>query len=447
MEIQQIALHGSIPSQMPGTSRRTARKSITQSTGVFVNAYLAVIIGSLAGSWLLGVLSNLLGARHMPPAPPPEFADVFDAETYRKSREYARASMRLAAVTDTCNTVLIIFFILTGAFNQLDRAVRALELPPLATGLAYIGALALAASAIGLPFEAYRTFVHEKRFGFNTTTLRTFITDRVKAFALTVILGGPLLAAVLLFFEMAGPYAWLLCWAVAVAFSLGLTYVAPAWILPLFNSFTPLEDGPLRRALEAYARQVGFRLSGIFVMDGSRRSTKGNAFFTGFGRRKRIALFDTLIKEHDTDEIVAVLAHEVGHSKRGHIKQRLALGVIRTGVVFYLMSLFMNSPDLFAAFGMAHMSVYAGLVFFILLYTPVSLVLSIAGNAISRAHEYEADAYAARTTGTPQAMISALKKLSASTLANLTPHPLTVWLDYGHPPALRRIRALSALVR
>lgn len=412
-----------------------------------MNTYLAVIIGSLAGSWLLGVLSNVLGERHLPPTPPPEFRDALDAQTYDKSREYARASMRLSAVTDTCDTLVIIAFILAGGFDRLDTAIRALELPPLATGLAFIGALALAASLLGLPFDAYRTFVHESRFGFNTTTVRTFVIDRLKSLALTVILGGPLIALVLLFFEHAGPRSWLLCWGVVVLFSLGLTYIAPTWILPLFNTFTPLEDGELRRALNACARQSGFELSGVFVIDGSRRSTKGNAYFTGFGRRRRIALYDTLIKEQSVEEIVAVLAHEIGHARKGHIKQRLAMGVAQTGAVFYLMSLFMGSPGLFAAFGMEHMSVYAGLVFFVLLYTPVSLVLSVGANAVSRAHEYQADAFAARTTGNPGAMISALKKLSASSLTNLTPHPLTVWLHYGHPPVLDRIRALAALPR
>jgi STE24 endopeptidase len=412
-----------------------------------LNPYLVVILGSLAAAWLLGALSNILSARHMPEAPPPELADMLDARTYARSRDYARASMRLATVTETCNTALLIGLILGGGFNLLDVAVRAPGWPPLGTGLAYIGALALAAMLLGLPFEAYRVFVHEARFGFNTTTVRTFIADRLKALALTVVLGGPLLALVLLLFDRAGPYAWLACWGAATLFSLGLTYVGPTWILPLFNTFTPLEDGELRRALDGCARREGFRLSGVFVMDGSRRSTKANAFFTGFGKRKRIALYDTLLRNHSTDEIVAVLAHEIGHAKRGHIKRRLAMGVLRTGAVFYLMSLFMHSPGLFAAFGMERMSIHAGLVFFILLYTPVSLVLSVMANAVSRAQEYEADAFAARATGGPGPMIAALGKLAVNSLSNLTPHPLTVWLEYGHPPVLQRIRALAALPR
>ncbi len=408
-----------------------------------MNIYLTVILVSLAGSWLLGVLSNALSAKHMAPQPPREFADIFDAQTYEKSQTYTRATMRFASIADTFNTALAIAVILCGGFNWLDTIVRSYAFSPLMSGLVYFAVIGLFSSIFSLPFEIYHTFILENRFGFNTTTVRTFITDRIKGLLLTGLLGGILLTGVLFFFEKTGPYAWLWCWGLAVTFTLGLTYVAPSWILPLFNKFTPLEEGELRQALEEYAHKTDFTLTGIFVIDGSKRSTKGNAFFTGFGKRKRIALFDTLIKEQTPEEIVAVLAHEVGHSKRGHIKRRLAVGVIRTGVVFYLMSLFMQSPGLFAAFGMEHISIYAGLIFFVLLYTPVSLVLSVVSNYVSRKHEFEADAYASQTTGRPETMISALKKLSASNLSNLTPHPLTVWLDYGHPPVLERINALA----
>ncbi len=408
-----------------------------------MNVYLTVIIASLIGSWLLGTLSNRLSAKALAPQPPIEFADHFDPETFAKSQEYTRASMRFSTVTDTFNTLLTIIIILAGGFNWLDILVRSLELNPILTGLTYIGSLGLISAIIGLPFEIYHAFVLENRFGFNTMTVGTFISDHIKSFILSVIIGGVLIAGVLAFFQLSGPYAWLLCWGFAVTFSLGLTYVAPTWILPLFNKFTPLEDGELRQALEACANNAGFKLSGIFVMDGSKRSTKGNAFFTGFGKHKRIALFDTLISEQTTEEIVAVMAHEIGHCKRGHIKKRLAVGIIKTGVIFYLMSIFMSSPELFAAFGMERMSIYAGLIFFALLYTPMSLVLSVLSNRVSRKHEFEADRFASKTTGKPEAMISALKKLSASNLSNLTPHPLTVWLKYGHPPVLERIRALS----
>jgi len=411
-----------------------------------LNVYLLVIIASLVASWLLGLLSDLLTGRAMRPEPPPEFADAFDPATYARSREYTRASMRFSCVTDTFNTAVIIVLILAGGFNWLDLAVRGPGLPPVLTGLAYIGALALVSALMSLPLEAYHTFVLENRFGFNTTTLRTFLLDRLKGVILSAVVGGVLVAGVLLFFREAGPFAWLWCWGFAVAVTLVLTYVAPTWILPLFNKFTPMEAGELRTAIEDYARRNGFELSGIFVMDGSKRSTKGNAFFTGLGRRRRIALFDTLIKDMETGEIVAVLAHEVGHAKLGHIRKRLLTGVAKTGLVFWLMSLFLNSRGLFDAFGMEHMSVHAGLIFFFLLYTPISMILSVLSNLSSRRHEFQADEYAARTTDDGgAAMISALKKLSARNLSNLTPHPLTVWLEYGHPPVMDRVRALRRL--
>lgn len=412
-----------------------------------MNPYLTIIIGSLLAAWFLGLLSDRLSARAMRPAPPEELADVFDAETYAKSRAYTLASMRFSSVSETFNTAVLITAITAGWFNVLDQLVRAAGFGPLVTGLAYIGGLALISAILGLPFDIYHTFFLEKRFGFNTTTPGTFVLDRIKGLVLGALIGGALVAGILLFLAGTGPYAWLLCWGFAVLLSLGLTYVAPTWILPLFNKFTPLEAGELRDKLEAFADKAGFELTGIFVMDGSKRSTKSNAFFTGFGKRRRIALFDTLIKEMAPDEIVAVLAHEVGHAKLGHIRKRLVTGILKTGVIFYLMSLFLDSKGLFSAFGMTHMSLHAGLVFFILLYTPLSLVLSVAANALSRRHEFEADAFAARTTGRPEALISALKKLSASNLSNPTPHPLTVWLDYGHPPVPARIRALAATPR
>ena len=411
--------------------------------GDSLNLYLAIILGSLALSWLLGLASSLLDARAMTDEVPAELAVAFDADTYARSQQYARANMRFEAFADTFSFLTILGMILGGGFNLLDLAVRSLGLSPLWSGLAFIGAVAGASAILRLPFDLYHAFVLEKRFGFNATTGATFVMDRLKGLILATVLGGALLAGVLWFFGSVGETAWLWCWGVTVLFTLTFTYVAPTWILPLFNRFTPLEPGELRLAIETFAEKADFELSGIFVMDGSKRSTKANAFFMGLGARRRIALFDTLVEKLTVDEIVAVLAHEVGHSKRGHIKRRLATGTLKTGAVFYLMSLFLDNPELFAAFAMDHVSVYAGLVFFVLLYTPVSLALSVVANSVSRRHEYEADRFAVETVGGPEAMISALKKLSAGNLSNLTPHPLTVWLEYSHPPVVERIRALS----
>lgn len=406
---------------------------------------LTAVIVSLAATWLLGVASNILSARTTAPTPPKEMAGVFDAEKYEQSQRYARASMRFNTVTDTVGTFLTIGFILIGGFNWLDMTIRSLGLSSIPSGLLFIGTLSLLSGLFSLPFEIYHTFVLENRFGFNTTTVRTFVLDRIKGILLTTLLGGVLLAAILFFFDKTGSMAWIWCWLLSVVFTIGLTYVAPTWILPLFNKFTPLEDGELREAIERFARSVNYTVSGIYVMDGSRRSSKANAFFTGLGKRKRIALFDTLIENQSTKEIVAVLAHEVGHAKLGHIRRKLITGIGRAGVIFFLMSLVMDSPALFEAFGMTHISDYAGLVFFMLLYTPLSVLVSVTTNAASRRHELEADHFAARSTGNPGAMISALRKLSANNLSNLTPHPLTVWLEYGHPPVVKRIRALERI--
>jgi STE24 endopeptidase len=307
------------------------------------------------------------------------------------------------------------------------------------TGLLFIGILALAKGVLALPFSAYATFVIEERFGFNRTTMRTFVVDLLKAVGLAVALGAPVLAAVLVFFERAGDWAWLACWGVGAVFVLVVQLLLPTWILPLFNRFEPLAEGELRAALAGYVRSVGFGLGGIFVIDGSRRSTRSNAFFTGFGRSKRIALFDTLVEKHSVRELVAVLAHEVGHYKRGHVIKGMTLAIAHLGALFFLLSIFLEHRGLFEAFFMTHEPVYAGLVFFGLLLAPAELILSPALNYLSRRFEYEADRFAARTTDGPESIVSALKKLSSGNLSNLTPHPLYVVLHHSHPPLASRI--------
>ncbi|WP_419785213.1 M48 family metallopeptidase [Pseudodesulfovibrio sp.] len=412
-----------------------------------MNPYLLAVIIFLFLDWLLSSVANLLDARHTPAEVPAEFADIVDASAYAKSVAYNRALEKISIISETSGTIVLLAFLLVGGFDWLDGVVRSWEQSPLVTGIAYIGILSLASSLVGLVFDAWRTFGPEARFGFNTTTVGTFVRDRILGFVLSVVLGVPLLAGILLFFAQTGPAAWLWCWALVTVFSLAVTYVAPTWILPLFNKYTPLEEGSLRRAIEDFARKASFEVGGIFVMDGSRRSTKGNAFFTGLGRRKRIALFDTLLRDHTEAEIVAVLAHEVGHAKCGHIRKGLVAGILRTGLLFFLMSLFLDNPGLFDAFGMVHRSIYAGLVFFVILYTPISLLLGIGMNYVSRRHEFEADRFSARTTGEPQALASALRRLSVSSSSNLSPHPLKVWLEYGHPPVIDRLRALAAIAK
>ncbi len=267
--------------------------------------------------------------------------------------------------------------------------------------------------------------------------------DLLKGLGLSAVIGGTVLSVVLWFFEYAGEYAWLYCWIATTLFTIFMQFIAPTWIMPLFNKFIPLEDGELRNAILSYADSVNFPLKNVFVMDGSKRSTKSNAFFTGFGKNKRIALFDTLIEKHTVGELVAVLAHEIGHYKKKHILQGMIISILHMGVVFYLLSIFLTHKGLFDAFYMEEMSIYAGLIFFGMLYSPIEMILSIFMQIFSRKNEYEADRFAAQTTAQPESMINALKKLSADNLSNLTPHPLYVFFNYSHPPTLERIRAIK----
>ena len=410
-----------------------------------MNIYLLIIIISLAGACLLGIYSRQLNRKALSPKLPAEFAETFDAEEYRKSQDYTKTGIGFENISSSITTIITIMFIILGGFNSVDIWARGFGCGQIITGLIFYAGLAFLSEIMSMPFSLYSTFVIEEKFGFNKTTLKTFFIDKLKGYLIGGVIGAAILSGILLFFNAAGSLAWLWCWIFTVLVTLGVQYIAPTWILPLFNKFTPLEEGELRDKIENFAADNGFELSGIFMIDGSKRSTKANAYFTGFGKKKRIALFDTLIESLSTDELVAVLAHEIGHSKLGHIRKMMIISIINTGAVFLLMSFFLGNKELFAAFGMQNISVHAGLIFFALLYTPVSIVLSIFSNIRSRKHEFEADAFAAETTHTPEALVSALKKLSVSNLSNLTPHPFYVWLEYSHPPVLKRIDALRSL--
>jgi STE24 endopeptidase len=412
-----------------------------------MNIYLLIIIVSLGGACALGILARRLNETALNPVLPHEFDGIFDPEKYKKTQAYSREGMKFENISSLISTLITIIFILAGGFNLIDTISRSAGYGPVVTGLIFFAVLAFLGDVLSTPFDIYQTFVIEEKYGFNRTTIPTFIIDKLKGYLLGAVIGGILLSGVLLFFNATGSFAWFLCWLFTVAVMVGIQYIAPVWILPLFNKFTPLEDGELKEKIEAFARENGFELEGIFIIDGSKRSTKANAYFTGFGKKKRIALFDTLVNELTTDELVAVLAHEIGHCKLGHIRKMLITTIIKTGVIFLLMSFFLNSRELFDAFSMEHMSVYAGLVFFALLYTPVSIILSIFSNISSRKHEFEADHFAAEKTGRPESLVTALKKLSASNLSNLTPHPFYVWLEYSHPPVLARIEALRKTSR
>ena len=413
-----------------------------------MNIYGVIILATLLASYLLDLITEIINLKALREELPEEFADVYDREKYRKSQAYTRERTRFGLLTSSFGLLVTLVFWFAGGFNYLDEIVRSWSLGPIWTGLLYIGILILARSAISLPFSIYSTFAIEERYGFNKTTPKTFILDLIKGTALGIVIGGAVLAGVLYFFEYAGPYAWLYCWIAVTLFSLVMQFIAPTWIMPLFNKFTPLEEGDLRSAIMDYARSVKYPLENLFVMDGSKRSSKSNAFFTGFGKHKRIALFDTLIENQTVPEIVAVLAHEIGHFKKKHILQSMVIGILHTGVMFYLLSIFLSHQGLFEAFYMENAAatpIYAGLIFFGMLFSPIEMILSVFMQIFSRKNEFEADRYAAETTGDPESMVSALKKLSAHNLSNLTPHPFYVFLNYSHPPVLERIRAIRAL--
>lgn len=407
-----------------------------------MNLFLIIILAILVGDYLLNLVVDTLNMRHLSTDLPEEFVGYYDGEKYGKSQEYLKETTQFGFIVDSITTPLTIAFILIGGFNGVDQFARGFHLSSILTGLIFAGVLMLISQMVSIPFSIYSTFVIEEKYGFNKTTPRTFVLDILKTWILAAVIGAILFSAVLWFFEKAGPWAWAWCWMALTLFQICLMFIAPVVIMPIFNKFVPLAQGELRAAIEDYARTQNFKLKGVFTMDGSRRSTKSNAFFTGFGRFRRIVLFDTLIEKHTLDELVSVLSHEMGHYKKRHILKSMAISILTSGLMFYILSFFINNKALFAAFQMDQTSIYASLFFFGFLYAPIEMILSVFGNMLSRRHEYEADAFAVSTYKKPHSMISGLKKLSVDTLSNLTPHPLKVFLSYSHPPVLDRIRAI-----
>ena len=410
-----------------------------------MNIYLLIILSALIGEFLLRTLVRVLNLKALDPGLPNEFQGYYDEEKYARSQEYTRVNTRFAFFTTSFDLIVILVFILFGGFNFVDQIIRGFGLSTLPSGLVFFGILFFASDLISTPFSLYQNFVIEEDFGFNKMTLKTFILDKLKGYLLTLALGGVFLTAILFFFEKTGEYGWLYAWGIIGLFMILIQPLFTLVIAPMFNKFTPLEKGELRTAIENYAQKVKFPLSRIDVMDGSKRSAKSNAYFSGFGKQKRIALFDTLLEKHSNDEMVAILAHEVGHYKKHHIKVGILISILHTGLLFWLLSIFIDNPGLFEAFQMKEISVYGGLTFFMILYSPVELVLSVIMNAVSRRNEFQADAYSAKTTEKSEHLISGLKNLSVSNLGNLTPHSLSVLLDHSHPPVLERITALKKI--
>ncbi|MDD3064762.1 MAG: M48 family metallopeptidase [Endomicrobiaceae bacterium] len=408
-----------------------------------MNIYLLIIIIFLILSYLIGFISDYLNVKNMSEVLPKEFEGYYDAEKYKKSQNYLKDKTNFSFISSLFVLVTGIVFILAGGFNFVDKFARSFGYGEIVSGMIFISVLMLLLNIIKIPFSAYNTFVIEEKYGFNKTTIKTFISDIIKNNLLLILIGLPIFAVIVWFFMEFNSMAWVYAVLTVIFFELLFTFIAPVLIMPLFNKYIPLEDGELKTELENYAIRENFKMKGLFKMDGSKRSTKSNAFFTGFGKFRRIVLFDTLIEKHTTQELVSVLAHEMGHYKKGHINKFMIMSFLNTILIFFVLSFFIGNVGLFEAFSMEYVSVYGSLVFFGFLYTPISMVLSVIQNVISRKYEYESDRYAVETYKNPEAMTEALKKLSVDNLSNLTPHKLKVFMEYSHPPVLERIKAIK----
>jgi STE24 endopeptidase len=399
---------------------------------------------ALIFDFALNRLADYLNLSRLQDQLPRDFEGIYDPERYRKSQEYLNVNTRFGWVTASFDLFLLLAFWFGQGFPLLDEWVRNFNYGPIICGLIYMAALMLFKALVSLPFSMYHTFVIEERFGFNQTTWATYFLDLLKGLILAILLGTPLLAGILAFFEYAGANAWWFCWIAVTLYMLGVQFIAPTWIMPLFNKYTPLEAGELKSAILSYAESIKFPIQNVYVMDGSKRSAKSNAFFTGFGAHRRIVLFDTLIKRHTTRELVAILAHEMGHYKKKHIIQSLVIGILQMGFMLFLLSFFISYQGLFDAFYMPRTSVYAGLIFFAMLFSPLGFFIGLIMQCLSRRNETEADRFAIKTTRDAQSMVDALKKLSVHNLSNLLPHPFYVFLNYSHPPVLQRIKTILA---
>ena len=402
-----------------------------------------IIIFILVAQYLVHQLLEYLNAQRFSSKVPDELQDVFNDDEYQKSQKYKRTKYRFGLISDGFSLVFTLGFLILGGFEWIDTLVRSITENPIGMALLFFGLVALGSNIIGIPFSYYQTFTIEEAYGFNKTTKRLFFIDILKGWLLTILLGGGILALFIWFYQWTGPQFWVYTWILFAVVILFMNLFYSRFFVPLFNKQTPLDEGSLRSAIENYAQKVGFELNKIFVIDGSKRSTKANAYFSGFGREKRITLFDTLINDLDEEEIVAVLAHEVGHYKKKHIIFNLVVSLLLTGFTLYILSLFINTPEISLAIGVSQSSFHAGLVGFVLLYSPISEITGLAMNYLSRKFEFQADDYA-KMTFAAAPLITSLKKLSKNSLSNLTPHPAYVFVHYSHPPLVERIRNLKA---
>ncbi len=409
---------------------------------MFLYIIIAIVILEFAWEQYL----NYLNRKMMSPILPTSLIGIYNKEEYAKQQAYSKENSRLGLISGSLSFIIILFILIFGGLGWLDIELRDFTDNFIWLPLSFFAVIMLGNQIISLPFSWYDTFVIEEKFGFNKTTPKLFVADLIKGLLLSFILGGIILAIILYIYQYAGQWFWLLAWGVVAIFSIFMNMFYSEWIVPLFNKQTPLEAGELRTAIENFCQKAGFKLDNIFVIDGSKRSTKANAYFSGLGSKKRVVLYDTLIQELNTEEIVAVLAHEIGHYKKKHTLQGLLTSILSTGITFYILSLFLDNQQLAEALGGNTASFHLGLIGFSFLFTPISEITGLFFNIISRKNEYQADAYAAQF-GLGEALGSGLKKISVKALSNLNPHPLYVFWHYSHPTLLQRLERLRLYIK
>lgn len=399
---------------------------------------IAILILDFVFNQTLGYLNSTRFSEVLPD----ELKGIYDAKEYSRSQQYLKANHKFGTLTESVSFLGIMLVLFLGGFAWLDQWVSTWSDNPVWQAILFFGIIGLVSDILSTPFTVYDTFVIEEKFGFNKTTPKTFILDKIKGWILGALIGGGLLALIVWIYLSTGVWFWLIAWGAITFFSIFMTMFYSNLIVPLFNKQEPLAEGDLRSAIEEFSKKVGFKLKDIYVIDGSKRSSKANAYFTGLGPKKRIVLYDTLIENHTTEELVAVLAHEIGHYKKKHTLTGLAMDVVQTGIVLYILSIFISNPVLSQALGAAEGSFHMGVLAFSILYSPLSTIIGIAMNIISRRHEFAADRYAA-VNFDGNSLKDALKKLSVKNLSNLRPHPAVVFVSYSHPPLLQRLEAIG----
>lgn len=404
---------------------------------IFNTIIFIIVLNFLLERWL-----DWLNDKNSSSSMPNELKGIYDEENYTKQRAYDKVKSNFSIISSSFSFILILLMLFFNGFVFVDELAKSYTENKILLPLVFFAILMLASDILTTPFSFYSTFVIEEKFGFNRTTIKTYILDKIKGALISVIIGGGLMALFIWFYNYSGELFWLWTWGVFAAFMILITMFYASVIVPLFNKLTPLADGDLKDEITEYCNKVDFKLDNLFIMDGSKRSSKANAFFSGLGAKKRIVLYDTLANDYTKEEITAVLAHEIGHYKKKHTLTSMLVSILQVGLMLFVLSLVINRPEFSLALGLKEKSFHVSLLVFSLLYSPLSMLIGVTMNIISRKNEYEADNYA-KSTYNAEPLVSSLKKLSVDSLSNLTPHPYYVFVNYSHPTLLQRIKALS----